>query len=83
MYGEEKDGELTTALDRLGRNLELPNNENLQTALDLHVFSEGYLYLIKPMQLRYWLRSSALSDAHEIVMELQGFAGQQRLRSVG
>lgn len=83
VYGEEKDGELTTALDRLGRNLELPNNENLQTALDLHVFSEGYLYLIKPMQLRYWLRSSALSDAHEIVMELQGFAGQQRLRSVG
>ena len=83
VYGEDKDGELTSTLDRLGRHLELPNNESLQTALDLHVFSEGYLYLIKPMQLRYWLRSAALSDADEIVQELQSLAGQKRLRSVG
>lgn len=83
VYGEEKDGELTSALDRLGRHLELPKNENLQSALDLRVFSEGYLYLIKPMQLRYWLRSAALSDADEIVQELQSLVGQPRLRSVG
>ena len=38
---------------------------------DFRVFVDNYLYLIKPVQARFWLRSTALSDADEIALDLQ------------
>jgi hypothetical protein len=38
---------------------------------DIRVFIGKNLYLIKPMQQRFWLRSSALADADAIAMDLQ------------
>ena len=47
---------------------------------DLRVFVGNCLYLIKPMQTRFWLRSTALADADGIALDLQqaATAPQQR-----
>ena len=38
----------------------------------LRVYSDNMLLLVKPRQLRYWLRSVAIRDADEVFTELQG-----------
>ena len=40
-------------------------------APDIRVFSGDHLYLIKPLQRRFWLHGSALSDADSIVVDLE------------
>ena len=37
---------------------------------DLRFVIGDDLYLVKPMQLRHWLRSTALADAEQIAAEL-------------
>ena len=80
-YAEEDSGNLADALGRLRPHINLPINENFQTAPDLRVYFEGCLYLIKPMQMRFWMRSVALTDADEIAQELRNLAAPQGLRS--
>jgi hypothetical protein len=38
---------------------------------DLRVFIGKNLYLVKPMQRRFWLQSTALSDGDAIAADLQ------------
>lgn len=44
----------------------------VRTQRIMRVFSRNMLLLVKPAQLRYWLRSIAIRDADEVFAELQG-----------
>jgi hypothetical protein len=44
------------------------------------------MYLVKPMQLRYWLRSAALADAEQIAAEFSAVvarSSKQRAYNAG
>jgi len=70
-YAEAEDGDFDAVLERLGDHLHQPLDGNFQLTPDLRVFAGGSLFLIKPLQLRFWLRWSALGDADEIALDLQ------------
>jgi hypothetical protein len=70
-YSEDESGDFDAVLDRLGDHIHQPLDGNFQLTPDLRVFVGGSLFLIKPMQLRFWLRWSGLADADEIALDLQ------------
>lgn len=70
-YAEDTDAELGSVLEELSKHIHRPLDGNFQLMPDLRVFVGECLYLIKPMQLRFWLRSTALADADEIALDLQ------------
>ena len=70
-YNEEGADTFTSALKKLSKEIGKPLARNFQTIPDIRVFSGRDLYLIKPMQRRFWLRSAALSDADAIAGDLQ------------
>lgn len=82
-YEEDDDGELTDVLGKLHGHIKQPIDGNFQIMPDLRVFAGESLYLIKPMQLRFWLRSTALADADAIALELQQLTEPPRRRSAG
>ena len=51
------------------------NHIQLRTIRILRLYSENFLLLIKPDRLRYWIRSTAVRDADETIIDLrqQGF----------
>jgi hypothetical protein len=54
---------VSDALARIMQHIHQPLDGNFQLMPDLRVFIDKSLYLVKPMQRRFWLRSAALSDA--------------------
>ena len=70
-YSEKEDGSIAEALERIAGHIHQPLDGNFQLMPDLRVFVGQDLYLIKPMQLRFWLRSTGLADADAIAMDLQ------------
>jgi hypothetical protein len=82
-YHEDENGDLTAVLGRLHEHINQPINGNFQVMPDLRVFAGESLYLVKPMQLRFWLRSTALADADDIVLELQQLTELPRRRGAG
>ncbi|MEW5997869.1 MAG: N-6 DNA methylase [Pseudomonadota bacterium] len=70
-YAEDRNGELGSVLEELSKHIHRPLDGNFQLMPDLRVFAGECLYLIKPLQLRFWLRSAALADADEIALDLQ------------
>lgn len=70
-YAEDAAGELSDVLEQLGTHIHRPLDGNFQLMPDLRVFVGECLYLIKPMQMRFWLRSTALADADGIALDLQ------------
>lgn len=70
-YAEDADAELGAVLEELSKHIHRPLDGNFQLMPDLRVFVGKCLYLIKPMQLRFWLRSTALADADVIALDLQ------------
>lgn len=79
-YAEDPAGELSDVLEQLAAHIHRPLDGNFQLMPDLRVFVGNCLYLIKPMQTRFWLRSTALADADGIALDLQqaATAPQQR-----
>lgn len=71
IYTEVKNASLVDVLSRISQHINQPLNGNFQLFPNLKVFIDKNLYLIKPMQLRFWLKSSALTDSDEIAMDLQ------------
>ena len=55
-----------------GLTSELPNaiGGNFMLTPDVRIFEGRKLYLIKPLQRRFWLLSAALADADAIVEDL-------------
>lgn len=70
-YDEDAGGELSDVLEQLAVHIHRPLDGNFQLMPDLRVFVGDCLYLIKPMQVRFWLRSTALADADGIALDLQ------------
>ena len=70
-YGEEGNFLVSDALSRIMRHIHQPMAGNFQLMPDLRLFIDKDLYLVKPMQRRFWLRSTALADADAIAGDLQ------------
>lgn len=72
-YTENGGASLAATLADLSRHIHQRLDGNFQLMPDLRVFVGNDLYLIKPMQSRFWLRSTALADAAAIALDLQDF----------
>jgi hypothetical protein len=53
------------------QHIHQPIAGNFQLMPDLRLYIDKDLYLVKPMQRRFWLRSTALADADAIAEDLQ------------
>ena len=68
-YIENESSSLENVLPKLFSSMpHLPGN--FQLIPDLRVFIGSDLYLVKPSQKRFWMKSVALSDAHSIALDL-------------
>ncbi len=47
------------------------NHSHLRTVRLLRIYSENVILLIKPDRLRYWIRSTAIRDADETLLDLR------------
>ena len=74
-YEERGDPAVRDVLARLFSNVHQRLPGNFQLMPDFRIFEGKDLYLVKPMQRRFWLRSSALADAGAIALDLQDYAG--------
>ncbi len=57
--------------DELHKLIYDDNHESLRTVRVLRFYSENVLLLIKPDRLRYWIRSTAIRDADETLIDLR------------
>jgi len=80
-YSENNSGSIGGALAKLAADIHQPLAENFQLMPDFRAFVGRNLYLVKPMQLRFWLRSAALADADAIAMDLQDAVEIEERRS--
>lgn len=81
-YVERSDDTFTASLSRLGKAINQTMVGNFQTIPDMRIFVGDSLYLIKPLQLRFWLASSALADADSIASDLQTLIEADRQRGL-
>ncbi len=70
-YRERNDEAVGVALARLAGRMDVPLPGNFQLVPDFRLFIDKSLYLVKPLQRRFWLRSAAIADADAMAMELQ------------
>jgi len=68
-YREDVSSEVGQFLQSIQTHLPISLPGNVQLVPDLRFVIGRDMYLVKPMQLRYWLRSTALADAEQIVAE--------------
>jgi hypothetical protein len=57
--------------DELRRLIYIENHEHLRTVRLFRFYSENVLLLVKPDRLRYWIRSTAIRDADETLLDLR------------
>ena len=74
-YRERDDQAIGDALTRLATRVDVPLPGNFQLVPDFRLFVGSSLYLTKPLQRRFWLRSAAIADADAIAMELHEAVG--------
>lgn len=77
-YTESGDSAVRDLLTRLFSNIHQPLPGNFQLLPDFRIFEGNDLYLVKPMQRRFWLRSSALADAYSVALDLQDYAASPK-----
>lgn len=70
-YSEESNFSVNDLRCRIMQHIRQPIAGNFQLMPDLRLFIDKDLYLVKPMQRRFWLRSTALADADAIAGDLQ------------
>ena len=80
-YAESENTSLSEALGNISKSLKKPIESNFRTMLDLRIFVGDNLFLIKPMQRRFWLRSTALTDVDSIASELETNIATGMIRS--
>jgi hypothetical protein len=68
-YNEDGASEAHGYLTSIAAKLPVPLPGNVHLVPDLRFVIGSDLYLVKPMQLRHWLRSTALADAEQISAE--------------
>lgn len=77
-YGEKPDlgaSDITRFEDNLNRLVYKKMGRNLEITRVLRIYDGNVIYMIKPKQVRYWLRSVAVRDADETFEDLlkQGY----------
>ena len=80
-YVEENDRSVGDVLTDLFAHIHHPLPGNFQLMPDFRLFIGNSLYLVKPAQRRFWLRSAALADADAIALDLHDAAGFGKSRS--
>ena len=80
-YSERNDSAVRELLAKLFEQIHQPLPGNFQLLPDFRIFDGKHLYLVKPMQHRFWLRATALADAGAIALDLQDYVGSQKRRS--
>ena len=73
-YIERDEQSIGEALRRLGAHVEMPLPGNFQLVPDFRLFIDNSLYLIKPLQRRFWLKSAAIADADAIAADFHDAA---------
>lgn len=68
-YREDGTSDFDHFMHEISSNLPIPLPGNVQLVPDLRFVIGRDMYLVKPMQLRHWLRSTALADAEQIAAE--------------
>lgn len=81
-YWEDNEESFGEALSRLSNTVGQPVNENFILLPNIRLFVGSNLYLIKPLQKRFWLRSTALADADEIAFELESLDHVNRSKEI-
>jgi len=81
-YTESDCRPFPSALAELGQAVGDPLSINFCAQLDVQLFVGGNLYLVKPLQKRYWLHSAAISDVGSIAAELESLWQHSRIGSV-
>ncbi|MCY4303408.1 MAG: hypothetical protein OXC62_01270 [Aestuariivita sp.] len=74
-YYEKIDHQISDVLGELSKHINHPLPGNFQLKPDFRLFHDNNLYLVKPIQKRFWLRSTAIADADSIALDLQKFSG--------
>lgn len=82
-YAEENNRDVGEALSRIFKEIHRPLPGNFQLMPDFRVFVGKHLYVVKPTQKRFWLRSAALADADAIALDLQDAVASREWREHG
>lgn len=69
-YREHDDQDIGEAFGRLRAQVETRLPGNFQLIPDFRLFIGNSLYLVKPLQRRFWLESAAIADADAVAMDL-------------
>lgn len=69
-YREKEGRDVGEALQRLSERLDVRLPGNFHLVPDFRLFAGDSLYLVKPLQRRFWLRSAAIADADAVAMDL-------------
>lgn len=69
-YVEDNDVSVGDALANLSNRINQPLVGNFQLLPDFRLFIGNELYLVKPLQKRFWLSSAAIADADAIALDL-------------
>jgi hypothetical protein len=80
-YVEEPNHDVRELLAEIFKHMHQPLPRNFQLMPDFRIFQGNNLYVVKPMQLRFWLRSAAHADASAIALDLQDYAGSRKEKS--
>lgn len=75
-YNEDTTSDVDHFLTSVTANLAMPLPGNVQLVPDLRFIIGRDMYLVKPLQLRHWLRSVALADAEQIAAEFTAAAAR-------
>jgi hypothetical protein len=70
-YNEKNGTSVSEALTNVFKHIHRPLPGNFQLMPNFRLFIGNDLYLVKPAQKRFWLRSTALADADAIALDLQ------------
>jgi len=69
VYSEHVSADVAPLLNDVFARLPSSLPGNVQLVPDLRLIIDSAMYLVKPLQLRHWLRSAALADAEQIAAE--------------
>ena len=70
-YHEVESSPVNHVLADLSAQVRRPLAGNFQLLPDFRLVTGDHLYLVKPAQKRFWLRSAAIADADAIALDLQ------------
>ena len=70
-YYEMGSSAVSDVLADLSAQMHRPLAGNFQLTPDFRLFAGNHLYVVKPTQKRFWLRSAGIADADDIALDLQ------------